>query len=77
MRELLQLDFFEEETGIKVELARKEEDIESNSPVIKFRMRVMSSKKRKTQHKENEALEFDYNIEKDKTDQVVQEMVCS
>ena len=72
---LLQHDFFSEDTGIKVELVNKDDIKDSNRDVIQLWLRVVDPKKRKPQHRENEAIQFDYNIEKDDPDQVAQEMV--
>jgi len=75
---LLQHDFFLEDTGIKVELASKDEAKDVNHDVIQLWLRVVDPKRRKHQHKEDEAIQFDYNIKKDNADKVVQEMVgCS
>ena len=96
VKELLQLDFFLEDCGIKVELVNKDSDggassagggtdgasgattpagATGNTGVIQLRLRVLDTKKRKPQHKENEAIQFDYNIDKDNPDEVAQEMV--
>ena len=75
MKELLQHDFFLEDTGIKVELVNTDDSKEVSSEVIQLRLRVIDNKKRKPQHKENEAIQFDYNISKDDPELVAQEMV--
>jgi len=72
---LLQLDFFLEDTGIKVELASKDEAKDLSRDVIQLWLRVVDPKRRKHQHKEDEAIQFDYNIKKDDADKVAQEMV--
>lgn len=74
---LLQHDFFLEDTGIKVELANKDEAKDLNHDVIQLWLRVVDPKRRKHQHKEDEAIQFDYNIKKDNADKVAQEMVRS
>lgn len=78
MRDLLQLDFFLEETGIKVDVVSSGEENEAGQlAVIQLQLRVVDAKKRKPQHKENEAIQFDYNIDKDNPEDVSQEMVRS
>ena len=73
MKGLLQTDFFSEETGIKVELV-KPEDLKEPLKELKFWLRV-DPKRRKPQHKENEVIQFEYDLEKDDPDKVAQEMV--
>ena len=45
--------------------------------MIQLRLLFLDPKKRKTQHKENEAIQFAYNMEKDNPEDVVMEMVCN
>lgn len=71
VKELLQLDFFSEDSGLKVELVKKE----AEGDLIQLRLRVVDSKKRKQQHKENEAIQFDYMIGQDNPEEVAQDMV--
>ena len=75
MKLLLQHDFFLEDTGIKVELASKDQAKDVSQDMIQLWLRVVDPKKRKHQHKEDEAIQFDYNIKKDDVDKVAQEMV--
>jgi len=72
---LLQHDFFLEDTGIKVEMASKDEAKDLSRDVIQLWLRVIDPKRRKHRHKEDEAIQFDYNIKKDDADKVAQEMV--
>ena len=74
MKDLLQHDFFAEDAGLKVEMVNHD-DLAKDTPLIQLQLRVIDPKKRKTQHKENEAVQFDYNIEKDNPEDVAQEMV--
>ncbi|ESN98210.1 hypothetical protein HELRODRAFT_84684 [Helobdella robusta] len=71
VKELLQCDFFSEDTGIKVELIKKED---MNTDTIEFWLRV-DPKRRKQQHKENEVIQFEYNMINDDPDKVAMEMV--
>ncbi|XP_070558498.1 serine/threonine-protein kinase WNK1-like isoform X2 [Ptychodera flava] len=70
-KELLSLEFFEEDTGFKVELA------DDTQGVIQLRLRVEDPKKRKDKHKDNEALQFGFDLQKDDPEQVAAEMVKS
>lgn len=64
-----------EDTGIRVELVNKDDLKELKRDVIQLQMRMVDPKKRRQQHKDNEAIQFDYNIEKDDPHQVALEMV--
>lgn len=78
VKELLQLDFFLEDTGLKVELVSWYEDENAeNDQVIQLRLRVVDPKKRKDKHKENEAIQFDFDLKKDNPENVAKEMVKS
>ncbi|KAL5013195.1 hypothetical protein ScPMuIL_007465 [Solemya velum] len=76
VKELLQNDFFLEDTGLKVELVNKEEEI-SDKTSIQLRLRVVDPKKRKDKHKENEAIQFDFDLTNDAAEEVALEMVKS
>ncbi len=52
-----------------------EEKEDRDPDLIQFRLLFLDPKKRKTQHKENEAIQFGYNMEKDVPEDVVWEMV--
>ena len=69
----MQKDFFLDDIGVKVELVSTE-DL-AVTAVIQMQLRVVDPKKRKDKHKENEAIQFDYDISKDNADEVAQEMV--
>lgn len=82
VKELLQQNFFLEETGISVEIvttassdATSSEANSDNDHMIQLRVRVLDNKKRKPQHKENEAIQFDYSIMNDLPEDVSAEMV--
>ncbi|XP_076344092.1 uncharacterized protein LOC143244016 isoform X2 [Tachypleus tridentatus] len=74
VKEMLQLDFFQEDLGVKVELVNREKNIASNEPKVELLLRVLDPKKRKDKHKENEAIQFEFNIESDDPDEVAQAM---
>uniref|UniRef100_A0ABI7W9D3 non-specific serine/threonine protein kinase n=1 Tax=Felis catus TaxID=9685 RepID=A0ABI7W9D3_FELCA len=74
IRDLLNHAFFAEDTGLRVELA--EEDDCSNSSLA-LRLWVEDPKKLKGKHKDNEAIEFSFNLETDTSEEVAYEMVRS
>ncbi|XP_057616098.1 serine/threonine-protein kinase WNK3 isoform X1 [Chionomys nivalis] len=74
IKDLLNHAFFAEDTGLRVELA--EEDDCSNSSLA-LRLWVEDPKKLKGKHKDNEAIEFSFNLETDTPEEVAYEMVKS
>ncbi|OBS64945.1 hypothetical protein A6R68_06515 [Neotoma lepida] len=74
IKDLLNHAFFAEDTGLRVELA--EEDDCSNSSLA-LRLWVEDPKKLKGKHKDNEAIEFSFNLERDTPEEVAYEMVKS
>ncbi|XP_029603053.1 serine/threonine-protein kinase WNK1 isoform X4 [Salmo trutta] len=71
---LLSHAFFQEETGVRVELA--EED-DGEMIAIKLWLRIEDVKKLKGKYKDNEAIEFSFDLNKDFPEDVAQEMVES
>ncbi|XP_028815080.1 serine/threonine-protein kinase WNK1 isoform X2 [Denticeps clupeoides] len=74
IKDLLNHAFFQEETGVRVELA--EED-DGEMVAIKLWLRIEDVKKLKGKYKENEAIEFSFDLQKDVPEDVAQEMVAS
>ncbi|XP_075951516.1 uncharacterized protein wnk3 isoform X6 [Anarhichas minor] len=74
IRELLNHAFFGEDTGVRVELA--EEDT-GTQDCLALRIWVEDPKKLKGKHKDNEAIEFSYDLENDSAEEVALEMVKS
>lgn len=72
IKDLLNHAFFAEDTGLRVELA--EEDDCSNLSLA-LRLWVEDPKKLKGKHKDNEAIEFSFNLEADTPEEVAYEMV--
>lgn len=60
-----------------MELVSREEAVASSAAKVEFRLRVLDPKKRSNKHKENEAIQFEFDIISDNADEVSQEMVCS
>ncbi|XP_001973647.3 serine/threonine-protein kinase WNK1 isoform X1 [Drosophila erecta] len=74
--ELLESEFFDEDIGIRVEPTASEQFLSDPSiSIIEFRLRFMDPKKRSSRHKENEAIQFEYNIMHDEYEQIAQEMM--
>ncbi|XP_041443874.1 serine/threonine-protein kinase WNK1 isoform X9 [Xenopus laevis] len=74
IKDLLNHAFFQEETGVRVELA--EED-NGEKIAIKLWLRIEDIKKLKGKYKDNEAIEFSFDLEKDVPEDVALEMVDS
>lgn len=73
IKDLLNHAFFQEETGVRVELA--EED-DGEMVAIKLWLRIEDVKKLKGKYKDNEAIEFSFDLHKDVPEDVAQEMVA-
>ncbi|XP_076256373.1 uncharacterized protein LOC143193850 [Rhynchophorus ferrugineus] len=71
VKDLLQHAFFEEDVGLKMEVVSQE------GKKIVFRLRVIDPKKRTHKHKENEAIQFEFDMETDKYDAIAEEMAKS
>ncbi|XP_026168128.1 serine/threonine-protein kinase WNK1-like isoform X2 [Mastacembelus armatus] len=74
IKDLLNHAFFQEDTGVRVELA--EED-DGEMEAIKLWLRIEDIKKLKGKYKDNEAIEFSFDLTKDVPEDVAQEMVES
>ncbi|XP_042594571.1 serine/threonine-protein kinase WNK1-like isoform X6 [Cyprinus carpio] len=74
IKDLLNHAFFQEETGVRVELA--EED-DGEMIAIKLWLRIEDVKKLKGKYKDNEAIEFSFDLSRDVPEDVAQEMVES
>ncbi|XP_075148127.1 uncharacterized protein LOC142222069 isoform X2 [Haematobia irritans] len=74
-KDLLNSEFFEEDIGIRVEPISTEaflNDPEKN--IIDFRLRYLDPKKRSSKHKENEAIQFEYNVKTDDCERLCEDM---
>ncbi|XP_050572667.1 serine/threonine-protein kinase WNK3 [Cygnus atratus] len=74
IRDLLNHAFFAEDTGLRVELAEEDGGLDSS---LALRLWVEDPKKLKGKHKDNEAIEFSFNLESDVPEEVAYEMVKS
>ncbi|XP_062872139.1 serine/threonine-protein kinase WNK1 [Trichomycterus rosablanca] len=66
--------FFGEDTGVRVELAEEDTGFQD---CLALRIWVDEPKKLKGKHKDNEAIEFSYDLENDSAEEVALEMVKS
>lgn len=57
-----------------MELVRNEDEEEDNQ-VISLRLRVVDPKKRRDTHKENEAIQFDFDLGQDQAENIASELV--
>ncbi|XP_063926696.1 protein piccolo-like isoform X7 [Zophobas morio] len=71
VKDLLTHAFFEEDFGLKVEVVSQ-----ADNKVV-FRLRVIDPKKRTHKHKENEAIQFEFDLETDRIDTISEEMAKS
>ncbi|XP_048347001.1 serine/threonine-protein kinase WNK3 isoform X5 [Sphaerodactylus townsendi] len=74
IRDLLNHAFFAEDTGLRVELAEEDDGLDAS---LALRLWVEDPKKLKGKHKDNEAIEFSFNLESDISEEVACEMVKS
>ncbi|CAJ0932726.1 unnamed protein product, partial [Mesorhabditis belari] len=78
VKQLLNDDFFlpDELLGVRVEIKNRDLDISENNQEIQMQLRVYDEKKRKQyKFKENEGLQFAFDIENDTAEEVVQQMI--
>lgn len=75
VKELLQHDFFQEDTGFKVEFVARDEAVASYDSQVELRIFVTDAKKRKEKYKQNEALQFGFNFDKESVDDVTKALV--
>nr|XP_015203697.1 PREDICTED: serine/threonine-protein kinase WNK2 isoform X2 [Lepisosteus oculatus] len=72
IKDLLNHAFFAEDTGVRVELAEEDDGKKSS---IALKLWVEDPKKLKGKYKDNGAIEFSYDLEKEVPEDVAQEMV--
>lgn len=72
------MEFFMEETGIRIEYVDEEETLRNpGDPCVKLWLRIIDPKKRMDKHKENEAVEFTFTIDKDDAHEVAHALVST
>lgn len=72
IQDLLDHSFFQEDTGVHVELAEEDDGVKSN---LKLWLRMDDTQKLHGKYKDNNALEFRFELYKDVAEEVAQEMV--
>ncbi|XP_032628638.1 serine/threonine-protein kinase WNK4 isoform X4 [Chelonoidis abingdonii] len=72
IQDLLEHSFFQEDTGVHVELAEEDDGVKSS---LKLWLRMDDTKKLHGKYKDNNALEFLFELHKDVAEEVAQEMV--
>ncbi len=60
-----------------MEVVSRDEAVASSSEKVDFRLRVLDPKKRRDKHKENEAIQFEFNVVTDDADKLAQDMVTT
>ncbi|XP_023287595.1 uncharacterized protein LOC105697780 isoform X1 [Orussus abietinus] len=78
VKDLLNHEFFADDVGLKLEMVSRDTavtDVELSR--VEFRLRVLDPKKRTNKHKENEAIQFDFDIQGDNAEEVASEMAKS
>ena len=79
IKEIIIHPFFQEDCGVKVNLVEPEPGIDSDhtKPVgtVKLLLQLEDPKKRKDKHKENEGIQFDFNLGTDQPEKVTLELV--
>ncbi|EJY57533.1 AAEL017546-PA [Aedes aegypti] len=74
-KELLNCEFFCEDIGVRLEPISKESFIANpDNTRMEFRLRIMDPKKRVNKHKENEAIQFDFDTKVDDADEIASDM---
>ncbi|KAI5735342.1 hypothetical protein M8J77_017149 [Diaphorina citri] len=77
IRELLEHQFFSDDVGLKLEIVSRESVLSGREDKVQFRLRILDPKKRSTKHKENEAIQFEFDVGSDNVDDVAAEMAKS
>lgn len=78
VKDLLNHEFFADDVGLKLEMVSRDSAVaEAELSRVEFRLRVLDPKKRSNKHKENEAIQFDFDIQEDNAEEVASEMAKS
>ena len=78
VKDLLNHEFFADDVGLKLEMVSRDTAVaETELSRVEFRLRVLDPKKRSNKHKENEAIQFDFDIQEDNAEEVASEMAKS
>ncbi|EZA58553.1 Serine/threonine-protein kinase WNK3 [Ooceraea biroi] len=78
VKDLLNHEFFADDVGLKLEMVSRDSAVaDTELSRVEFRLRVLDPKKRSNKHKENEAIQFDFDIQADNAEEVALEMAKS
>ena len=75
IKELLAHEFFKEDTGVKVELAKAMSEISSEEQITVPLQLSLDDKKKRDKHKGDEAIQFEFEMGKDDPEEIAKEMV--
>ncbi|CAG9796218.1 unnamed protein product [Diatraea saccharalis] len=74
VKDLLNHEFFGEDIGLRLEIVGRDLVTSSDITKIQFRLKIIDPKKRSYTHKENEAIQFEFDIEQDDCEEVANDM---
>ncbi|XP_053619215.1 uncharacterized protein Wnk isoform X2 [Plodia interpunctella] len=74
VKDLLNHEFFGEDIGLRLEIVGRDLVTSSDITKIKFRLKIIDPKKRSYTHKENEAIQFEFDMETDDCEEVANDM---
>ncbi|XP_045507287.1 uncharacterized protein LOC123703397 isoform X5 [Colias croceus] len=74
VKDLLNHEFFGEDIGLRLEIVERDLVTSSDITKIQFRLKIIDPKKRSYTHKENEAIQFEFDMEADDCEEVANEM---
>ncbi|CAH2987162.1 unnamed protein product [Chilo suppressalis] len=74
VKDLLNHEFFGEDIGLRLEIVGRDLVTSSDITKIQFRLKIIDPKKRSYTHKENEAIQFEFDIEHDDCEEVANDM---
>lgn len=81
IKDMLNHPFFQEDSGVKVNLVEAEPGTDSDTSkaadIVKLLLQLEDPKKRKDKHKQNEGIQFDFNLGTDQPEKVTQELVST
>ncbi|CAH2217567.1 jg21645 [Pararge aegeria aegeria] len=74
VKDLLNHEFFGEDIGLRLEIVSRDLVTSSDITKIQFRLKIIDPKKRSYTHKENEAIQFEFDMENDDCEEVAKDM---
>ncbi|XP_069362552.1 serine/threonine-protein kinase Wnk-like isoform X6 [Maniola hyperantus] len=77
VKDLLNHEFFGEDIGLRLEIVGRDLVTSSDITKIEFRLKIIDPKKRSFTHKENEAIQFEFDMENDDCEEIAKDMAKS